>query len=47
MKSSVGPQIARTLEVAFLVLLMLSEIAFICGGWWVWLQHNAGRATAW
>jgi hypothetical protein len=44
MKPAAQSLFARTCEVTFFVLLLVSEVAFIMGGWWLWLEYSSARA---
>lgn len=44
MKSASSQTVARAFEVAFLVVLVLAEITFMMGGWWVWLEYTQSHS---
>lgn len=44
MKSTAGSAVTRTLEVVFLVLLLVAEVTFLMGGWWAWLAYTRTHA---
>lgn len=40
----VDSRLVRSLEVAFFVVLLTVEVAFVTGGWWIWLEYLKTRA---
>lgn len=44
MKTSAEPAFTRTCEVVLLVTLLVAQMAFVMGGWWVWLAYTSARA---
>ena len=44
MKSAAGNSLSRTLEIVFFVVLLAAEVAFMMGGWWVWLEYSRTHA---
>jgi hypothetical protein len=44
MKSAGHAVMARTFEIVFLVALLLAQMAFVMGGWWMWLEYTRTHA---